>query len=73
MRPRYHFSHVTKRIYAQEDLDLYKRANWQRAVSLVLGMLMGGNEGGGYKAKTVRLGSAQWRKDADVDGGRLRG
>lgn len=37
----------------QEDLDLYKKANWQRAVSLVLGMLMGGaNEGG--KAKTAQ-------------------
>jgi hypothetical protein len=36
----------------QEDLDLYKKANWQRAVSLVLGMLMGGNDGG--KAKTAQ-------------------
>lgn len=44
-------AYIDTRMYAQEDLDLYKRANWQRAVSLVLGMLMGGNEGG--KAKTV--------------------
>lgn len=28
----------------KDDLDLYKKANWQRAVNLVLGMLMqGGN------------------------------
>jgi hypothetical protein len=24
----------------KDDLDLYKKANWQRAVNLVLGMLM---------------------------------
>ncbi|GAB5037788.1 Hypothetical protein NocV09_10700070 [Nannochloropsis oceanica] len=40
----------------KEDLDLYKKANWQRAVNLVLGMLMGkGEEAGGRDKASQRL------------------
>lgn len=50
--PMYSFDPCNSLSTPQEDLDLYKKANWQRAVSLVLGMLMGGAEGG--KAKTAQ-------------------
>ncbi len=42
---------TTTKNHPQEDLDLYKKANWGRAVSLVLGMLMGDGQGGKAKVR----------------------
>eukprot|EP00624_Nannochloropsis_granulata_P004103 evm.model.NODE_30661_length_25231_cov_31.101463.4 len=47
----------------KEDLDLYKKANWQRAVNLVLGMLMGKGEEAQGRDKVGREEGREGRKE----------